>query len=423
MENSFQEPIIRKVDSFNLESYQDRRLKSFLNAGVQNAFSSQNAFLSQNAFPSKKTNDILKKGDSDEFLSELLNVLKIKTLVVGVGGAGNNTVSRLQESGIIGTNTLNVNTDAQDLYYSHSNSKLLIGKEISRGLGSGNNPDVGMEAAECDSKRIKEFMDADVVFLTCGLGGGTGTGATPIVAREAKKAGAVVVTFCTLPFEMEGEKRVQRATVALQELAKYSDSLIPIPNDRLFKLNPNISLITGFKIMDEVLVRSTKALVELINNCGLVNLDYADIRNVLKKSGKYPSGIIGIAESVGDKIDLINKTKLAINNPLLEPETKKINSCIVSISGDHDIPLSKINNVVSTVSNEISNIADLKFGAMIDPTLKNKTKILFLGKGPISPYLLNAVDSKVDIPEVIEKPIYKKVVQRPIYKKIDDLIF
>jgi len=400
----FQEPYIRKIDSFNLESYQDKRLKSFLKAGIENAF------------PSKEVNRVPIKGDSDDFLADLLNILNIKTLVVGVGGAGNNTISRLQEGGIIGADTLNINTDAQDLYYSHANSKLLIGKENLKGLGSGNNPEIGMEAAECDANRIKEFMDVDVVFLTCGLGGGTGTGATPIVAREAKKAGAMVVTFCTLPFGMEGEKRSLRANDALKELASYSDSLIPIPNDRLFKLNPNISLMTGFKIMDEVLVRSTRALVDLINKCGMVNLDYADIKNVLKKSGKYPSGIIGIAESIGDKNDLINKTKLAINNPLLEPETKEIDNCLVSISGDHDIPLSRIDNVVSTVSNEISKDANLKFGAMIDPTLEGKTKILFLGKGPISPYLLKAVESE-------ENASYIKPKEDPINKYLKGLIF
>ncbi len=396
----FQEPIIRKVDSFNFDSYQDRRLKAFLNAGIKNAF------------PSKKGINIPKKGDSDEFLADLLNVLNVKTLVVGVGGAGNNTVSRLQEGGIIGAETLNINTDAQDLYYSHASSKLLIGKEISKGLGSGNNPEIGKESAECDVKRIREFMDADIVFLTCGLGGGTGTGATPVIAREAKKAGAVVVTFCTLPFGMEGEKRSLRANNALKELAQYSDSLIPIPNDRLFKLDQNISMMTGFKIMDEVLVRSCRSLVGLINNCGMVNLDYADVKNVLRKTGKYPSGIIGIAESVGDKNDLINKTKLAINNPLLEPDTKKIDQCIVSISGDHDIPLSKIDNVVSTVSNEVSSDADLKFGAMIDPTLGNKIKILFLGKGPISPLLLKALNSEEGMNDIEEDMGYKNVINR-----------
>lgn len=396
----FQEPIIRKVDSFNFDSYQDRRLKAFLNASIKNAF------------PSKEGINIPKRGDSDEFLADLLNVLNIKTLVVGVGGAGNNTVSRLQEGGIIGAETLNINTDAQDLYYSHASSKLLIGKEISKGLGSGNNPEIGKESAECDVKRIREFMDADVVFLTCGLGGGTGTGATPIIAREAKKAGAIVVTFCTLPFGMEGEKRSLRANNALKELAQYSDSLIPIPNDRLFKLDQNISMMTGFKIMDEVLVRSCRSLVGLINNCGMVNLDYADVKNVLRKTGKYPSGIIGIADSVGDKNDLINKTKLAINNPLLEPDTKKINQCIVSISGDHDISLSKIDNVVSTVSNEVSSDADLKFGAMIDPTLGNKIKILFLGKGPISPLLLKALNSEEGMNDIEEDMGYKNVINR-----------
>jgi len=177
-------------------------------------------------------------------------------------------------------------------------------------------------------------------------------------------------------------------------------------------LDQNISMMTGFKIMDEVLVRSCRSLVGLINNCGMVNLDYADVKNVLRKTGKYPSGIIGIAESVGDKNDLINKTKLAINNPLLEPDTKKIDQCIVSISGDHDIPLSKIDNVVSTVSSEISKEADLKFGAMINPTLGSKTQILFLGKGPISPLLLKAVNSEEGRNDIEEDMGYKNVINR-----------
>ncbi len=382
MERNYQDQIIKPNNFIKRMQSNDSILKSGFDNAVQ-----------QNT-----ENNAMKKGDSDEYLSDLLNALKIRTLVVGVGGAGNNTVSRLQEGGHIGTNTLNVNTDAQDLYYSHSNEKLLIGKDISRGMGSGNNPEVGKESAESDTERIKQFVDADVVFLTCGLGGGTGTGASPVIAREAKNAGALVVTFCTLPFAMEGQNKRIRANTALNELAKYSDTLIPIPNDRILNLVPNVSLLTGFKIMDEVLVRTVRELVGLVNNCGMVNLDFADVKNVLRKRGKYPSGVIGIAESIGDKTDLVKKTRLAIHNPLLEPDPKQVDNCLVSISGNHDIPLSKINNIVSTVSSEISSNADLKFGAMIDPSLGTKTRILFLGKGPVSPYILQAENLTEDNP-------------------------
>lgn len=378
MEKKFQDHLIRPVDLRNSTPNSERRLDNFLKSGEINTFQQ------------KQETGTLMRGDSDDYLSDLLNVLKIRTLVVGVGGAGNNTISRLQEGGLIGANTLNVNTDAQDLYYSHSNEKILIGKEISKGLGTGNDPEIGRESAESDTGLIRDFMNVDVVFLTCGLGGGTGTGASPVIAREAKRAGALVVTFCTLPFRMEGDNKRIRANYALQELSKYSDTLIPIPNDRILGLVPKISLLTGFKIMDEVLVRSVRGLVGLINNCGLVNLDYADVKNVLRKQGKYPSGVIGIAESIGDKNDLIYKTRLAINNPLLKPNPKEVDKCLVSITGNHNLALSKIDNIVSTVSNEISNSADLKFGAMIDPNLGDKTRILFLGKGPVSPYVLQA---------------------------------
>ena len=201
--------------------------------------------------------------DNDEYLSDLLNVLKIKTLVIGVGGAGNNTVSRLNEMGVIGTETLNINTDAHDLYYSNSKNKVLIGKDRCKGLGSGNNPSVGLEAAEEDSRRLEKVLNADIVFLTCGLGGGTGTGAAPIIAREAKKNNALVVTFCSIPFRSEGNQRRMRAKLGLKKLAEYSDSIIPIPNDNLLKLIPTAPILTCFKVMDEVLVRSIKEVVNL----------------------------------------------------------------------------------------------------------------------------------------------------------------
>ena len=331
--------------------------------------------------------------DSDKYLSDLLKVLKIKSIVVGIGGAGNNTVSRMQEFQSDCVETLNINTDAHDLYYSNASKKILIGKETCNGLGSGNDPEIGASAAEEDTERLAESLNADVVFLTYGLGGGTGTGAAPIIAREAKKNKATVVTFCSIPFTSEGSERRSRAQRGLKELIKNTDTLITVPNDNLLKFNEKLPVLSGFKIMDEVLIRSIREILNLINNCGLINIDYADVRKVLEKNGSYPSGLIGITESLGEEKDLINKAHLALNNPLLNPDPNKIDKCIVSVSGDHKLSLSKMDKIISTISNEIPKKASLKFGTALNPSLGEKIRIMALGRGPISPYVQAAVDN------------------------------
>ncbi len=336
--------------------------------------------------------------DNDDYLADLLKVLKVKSLVVGVGGAGNNTISRLQGMGLENTETLNINTDAHDLYYSNAKLKLLIGKERCKGLGSGNNPNVGFEAAEEDRKRLRKVLNTDIVFIACGLGGGTGTGAAPIIAREAKKNNALVVTFCSIPFKSEGNQRRMRAKIGLKKLAEYSDSIIPIPNDNLLKLIPTAPILTCFKVLDEVLVRSIKEVVNLVNNCGIINIDFADVKKVLEKSGTYPSGLIGVTETLGNGQDLIKKSKLAIHNPLLKPNTKEVDRCLISVSSDHNLSLSNVDKIVSTISNELPNSAKIKFGANMDPNLDAKIRIMILGKGPISPYVRSAVDSEDNIP-------------------------
>lgn len=336
--------------------------------------------------------------DDDKYLSDLLKILKIRSIVVGIGGAGNNTVSRMQDIGNDFVETLNINTDAHDLYYSNANKKLLIGKETCNGLGSGNDPRIGATAAEEDLERLSETLKADVVFLTFGLGGGTGTGAAPIVAREAKKNNATVVTFCSIPFTSEGKERKKRAKSGLKDLIQHTDCLIPIPNDNLLRFNENIPILTGFKIMDEVLIRCIREILNLINNCGLINIDYADVRKVFEKKDKIPSGLIGITESFGDGSDLIKKAKLALHNPLLEPDPMQVDKCIVSVTGDHKISLSKIDKIIATISSEIPEEASLKFGTALDPSLKSKIRIMALGRGPISPYITSAIEG-TDFPQ------------------------
>ena len=336
--------------------------------------------------------------DDDKYLSDLLKILKIKSLVIGIGGAGNNTVSRMQDIGSRFVETLNINTDAHDLYYSNANKKLLIGKEICNGLGSGNDPSIGAAAAEEDIERISEILKADVVFLAFGLGGGTGTGAAPIIAREAKKNKATVVTFCSIPFTSEGKERRNRAKTGLKEIIENTDCLIPIPNDNLLRFNKKIPILTGFKIMDEVLIRCIREILNLINNCGLINIDYADVKKIFEKKGELPSGLIGITESYGEESDLIKKAKLALHNPLLEPDPMQVDKCIVSVSGDHKLSLSKIDKIIATITDEIPEEASLKFGTALDPSLKSKVRIMALGRGPISPYVQASMDG-TDFPQ------------------------
>lgn len=336
--------------------------------------------------------------DDDKYLSDLLKILKIKSLVIGIGGAGNNTVSRMQDIGSKFVQTLNINTDAHDLYYSNANKKLLIGKEICNGLGSGNDPTIGAAAAEEDIVRISETLKADVVFLAFGLGGGTGTGAAPIIAREAKKNKATVVTFCSIPFTSEGKERRNRAKTGLKEIIENTDCLIPIPNDNLLRFSKKIPILTGFKIMDEVLIRCIREILNLINNCGLINIDYADVKKIFEKKGELPSGLIGITESFGEESDLIKKAKLALHNPLLEPDPMQVDKCIVSVSGDHKLSLSKIDKIIATITDEIPEDASLKFGTALDPSLKSKVRIMALGRGPISPYVQASMDG-TDFPQ------------------------
>ncbi len=331
--------------------------------------------------------------DNDDYLADLLNVLRIKSTVIGVGGSGNNTVSRLQEMELNGTETLNINTDAHDLYYSNSDKKILIGKETCNGLGSGNNPCVGAEAAEEDSKRIAQSLESDITFITCGLGGGTGTGAAPIIAREAKNKGSIVVSFCTIPFNSEGIERSGRAMGGLKNLAKFSDSIITLPNNNLVKIAPNIPILIGFKLMDEILIRSIREVVNLINNCGLINIDFADVRKIFEKNKKYPSGLIGITESLGNEQDLTKKSKLAIHNPLLELDTQQVDNCLISVTGSHKLTLFKMDKIISSISNELPTKVQLKVGAAMDPEFGRKIRIMALGRGPISPYIRAALDN------------------------------
>ncbi|MEX2727034.1 MAG: cell division protein FtsZ [Candidatus Sigynarchaeum springense] len=336
--------------------------------------------------------------DNDDDLKELLNKRDVRTLVVGIGGAGNNMISRFQQLGIPKCRTLCVNTDVQDLYYSNADEKILIGKRLTKGLGSGNNHEIGELAAREDYERLKAVMDADVVFLTGGMGGGTRTGATPLIARAAKDRGAIVVSVVTMPFQMEGPTKQMIAYQGLRSLAESSDTVIPLANQKLVTLVPDIKLHQGFKIMDEVLIRSVRSIIDIVTRPGLVNIDFADIKSIIEKRSNdikdamYSTSVIGMTEitHVDDEEKLKKYTVKALNNPLIEPDTSEIKNALVGIAGDYNISLRQVNTVVSTVQEHINPAANVKFGFIQDPSMKNKMRITVMGTGFKSPLLEQA---------------------------------
>ncbi|MEM4641516.1 MAG: cell division protein FtsZ, partial [Candidatus Pacearchaeota archaeon] len=249
----------------------------------------------------------------DKELEELVLKQRASVKVFGVGGAGGNTLTRMKEIGIVGAECIAVNTDAQDLLYTYADSKILIGRELTQGLGAGSNPKIGEEAAKESEHELKKAMqEADIVFITCGLGGGTGTGAAPVIADIAKKMGILTIGVVTLPFTIEGQKRFENAMYGLEKLEASVDTLIVIPNDKLLELAPDLPLHTAFKIADEILTNAVKGITELVTKAGLVNLDLADVKAVMLDGGVAMIGV-GESDSANRAEEAIEK---AIENPL-----------------------------------------------------------------------------------------------------------
>ena len=253
--------------------------------------------------------------DIDRELEELLKKQSAKIKVVGIGGGGNNTLNRIHEIGVKGGEMIAMNTDAQDLLYTNADKKVLLGRELTRGLGAGGNPKIGEEAALESEHEIKKKLEgADMVFITCGLGGGSGSGGAPIVADIAKKQGALVIGVVTMPFSLEGEKRIENATISLEKLESIVDTLIVIPNDKLLEIVPDLPLQTAFKVADEILTNAVKGIAEMVTKAGLVNLDFADIKTIMTNGGV---SLIGVGESDSES-RAFEAVDRAINNPLLD---------------------------------------------------------------------------------------------------------
>ncbi|MBI5391055.1 cell division protein FtsZ [Candidatus Woesearchaeota archaeon] len=314
----------------------------------------------------------------DAELEMLLARQKATIKVVGAGGGGNNTINRISEVGIVGAETVAVNTDAQDLLYTTANKKILLGRDLTKGMGAGANPKVGEEAARESESDIKNALKgADMVFITCGLGGGTGTGSAPVVADVAKKMGALTVAIVTMPFSMEGKRRYENALIGLEKLETVVDTLIVIPNDKLLEIAPDLPLHTAFKVADEILTNAVKGIAELVTKTGLVNLDFADIKAIMSNGGV---ALIGVGESDTEN-RAVESVEKAINNPLLDVDIGGANGALINVSGSSDMTLDEARKVVETVSEKLSDDAKVIWGAQISEDLGSTIKTLLIVTG------------------------------------------
>ena len=299
--------------------------------------------------------------------------------VVGVGGAGGAAVNRMADAGVTGVDFVAVNTDAQALHHSRAGQKVHIGKDATRGLGAGADPELGQKAAEESMDEISEAVKgADMVFVTFGAGGGTGSGAGHIVAKLAQDAGALVVGFATKPFAFEGEKRRRNADIAVEKLRKHVDTLITIPNDKLLQtIDRRTPLLEAFKVADDVLRQGVQGISDLITVHGLINLDFADVKTVMSEAG---SALMGIGRASGEN-RAIEAAQQAISSPLLEVAIDGARGILFNVIGGQDMSMHEINTVAETITAAADSEANIIFGATINPDLEGEIIVTVVATG------------------------------------------
>ncbi len=299
--------------------------------------------------------------------------------VVGIGGGGVNAVNRMIEEGLKGVEFIAINTDAQALLMSDADVKLDVGRELTRGLGAGANPDVGAKAAEDHREEIEEVLKgADMVFVTAGEGGGTGTGGAPVVANVARSLGALTIGVVTRPFGFEGKRRIIQAESGIDRLRSEVDTLIVIPNDRLLSISDrHVSVLDAFKAADQVLLSGVQGITDLITTPGLINLDFADVKSVMSGAG---SALMGTGSSRGDD-RAVAAAEMAISSPLLEASIDGAHGVLLSIQGGSDLGLFEINEAAQLVANSAAVDANIIFGAVIDDALGDEVRVTVIAAG------------------------------------------
>ncbi|MGO1629064.1 MULTISPECIES: cell division protein FtsZ [unclassified Microbacterium] len=323
--------------------------------------------------------------------------------VVGVGGGGVNAVNRMIELGLRGVEFIAVNTDAQALLMSDADVKLDVGRELTRGLGAGADPEVGRRAAEDHQEEIEQALaGADMVFVTAGEGGGTGTGAAPVVARIAKSIGALTIGVVTKPFSFEGRRRQQQAELGVATLKEEVDTLIVVPNDRLLEISDRgISMVEAFATADQVLLAGVQGITDLITTPGLINLDFADVKSVMQGAG---SALMGIGSARGaDRA--IKAAELAVESPLLEASIEGAHGVLLSVQGGSNLGIFEINDAAQLVKEAAHPEANIIFGTVIDDTLGDEVRVTVIAAG----FDGGGPQTKLEVPEMVSRPAAPQV--------------
>lgn len=337
-----------------------------------------------------------KVGDTDEDIMKVMEGLKTNVIVVGCGGGGSNSIARMSSEGIVGAKLFAMNTDAQHLLHTKADKKFLIGKKLTRGFGAGSLPEVGENAAKESLMEIKAAISSsDMVFVTCGLGGGTGTGSAPVVAQTAREGGALTIAVVTTPFKVEGAVRTDNAERGLEKLRKAADTVIVVPNDKLLEVVPNLPLQQAFKVADEVLTHAVKGITELVTKAGLVNLDFADIKTVMSNGGV---AMIGLGEGKGDKAAELS-VRNALLSPLLDVDISGAKAAIVNVTGGMHMTIGEAEAVVEEVYNAIDPGARLIWGASVDPDLGDVIRTMVIITGVTSTQILGKL-------QVEQQPVF-----------------
>lgn len=343
--------------------------------------------------------------NEDNNLSMLDGTATIK--VIGVGGAGNNAVNRMIDAGIKGVDFIAVNTDRQALQTSKAKTKIQIGEKITRGLGAGANPDIGAQSAEENKAEVAEVLrGADMVFVTAGMGGGTGTGAAPIVAQAAKEMGILTIGVVTKPFTFEGKKRLSQAERGIESLKGKVDTLVVIPNDKLLQIiDRKTSIIEAFKQADDILRQGVQGISDLIAIPGLVNLDFADVKTIMLNQGMAH---MGVGSATGEN-RAEDAAKEAIQSPLLETSIEGAKGVIINITGGEDLGLHEVNTAAELVQRSVDPEANIIFGTVTDPDMKEEIKITVIATG----FEKNEPISSIGVDNLVSKTWEKKINSIP----------
>ncbi|MFA4640450.1 cell division protein FtsZ [Pyrococcus kukulkanii] len=364
------------------------------------------------------------KVETSEFFGDSEDLIKIA--VIGVGGSGNNTISRLYDLGVQGADLIAMNTDAQHLHQIKAHKKLLLGRSITQGKGSGGDPRIGYRAAEASANEIAKMVkDYDLVFITAGMGNGTGTGAAPVVARliketarnNAKLQEPLVISVVTFPFKMEGRVRIEKARAGIKMLLEYSDTVIIIQNDKLIDLVPNLPIQTAFRFADEIIARMVKGIIETIKLPSMVNIDYADIYSVMKGGGP---ALIGIGESDSNN-RAVDAVMEALNNKMLEVEFGSGDKALVHFTVGPDVSLKEITSAMEIVYEKLGEKSEIKWGAMVDPDMGKTVRAMVIMTGVKSPQILGYKET-VEVHALTDSnPIISPSEIMAVDSKIDEI--